>query len=45
MYFDGSAAAGLERGLWMTAAGLAIGIAAGVLATTVCARTQVRADS
>jgi YhgE/Pip-like protein len=35
MYFDGSAAAGLERGLWMTAAGLAIGIVAGVLVTTV----------
>ncbi|MFF0499764.1 YhgE/Pip domain-containing protein [Nocardia aobensis] len=33
MFFDGSAAAGLERGLWMTIAGLAIGLVSGVLVT------------
>ncbi|NEW28765.1 YhgE/Pip domain-containing protein [Nocardia cyriacigeorgica] len=33
MYFDGSAAAGLDRGFWMTVIGLAIGIVSGVLIT------------
>ncbi|MEV0685646.1 ABC transporter permease [Nocardia sp. NPDC050378] len=33
MYFDGSAAAGLERGMWMTTLGLAIGSVFGVAVT------------
>ncbi|MFC9473035.1 YhgE/Pip domain-containing protein [Nocardia sp. NPDC056952] len=33
MYFDGSAAAGLAQGFWMTAVGLAIGTVSGVLIT------------
>ncbi|AHH19819.1 putative transmembrane protein [Nocardia nova SH22a] len=35
MFFDGSAAAGLERGVWMTVAGSAIGIVSGVVVTAV----------
>ncbi|MEU6559516.1 YhgE/Pip domain-containing protein [Nocardia nova] len=35
MFFDGSAAAGLERGVWMTVAGLAIGLVSGVVVTAV----------
>lgn len=33
MYFDGSAAAGLDRGFWMTVVGLAVGIVSGTVIT------------
>ncbi|TLG15629.1 DUF3533 domain-containing protein [Nocardia cyriacigeorgica] len=35
MYFDGTAAAGLDRGVWMTVAGLAVGVVSGVLITAL----------
>ncbi|MET8430830.1 hypothetical protein [Nocardia sp. NPDC004860] len=41
MFFDGRAAAGLERGFWMTAIGLAIGVISGVLATTFYDRKEL----